>query len=351
MPIRGSLDVVTTTGAMGWVYSSSLKEKLTVQAVLNHAIIGESIANLYRADLLAAGFGDGTCGYSIEFYHEVDPLYLPFIMVKLGDGDVDLPRSTISGYSDFFQVLYRQYPMAGRNRSVFGGLWTDRIDAAAILRARRELGTIAPEPAEAVEFLVRVGLAVVATDAASVHGSDKQQRRDRQVAPAAIQHALETRAVTDVLHAVLEDRPLAIAPCLVGGEEPEMFHQPSGMQALPSPTECVALVVPVSTREVGLEVVRDSHLLPEFTQQGASRWTSRVASDPLQMAEAHGLLDRYVLPPGSVAVIGPGLLYRVTAPADAAARAVVIPNRAAPLSLRTKGAHEQVCANGARIWT
>jgi hypothetical protein len=157
--------------------------------------------------------------------------------------------------------------------------------------------------------------------------------------------------VSDVLHAVLEDRPLAIAPRLVGGREPEMFHQPSGMQALPSPAECVALVVPVGTREVGLEVVRDSHLLPEFTMQGTSRWTSRVASEPLQMAEVHGMLDRYVLPPGSVAVIGPGLLYRVAAPADAAVRAVVIPSRAAPLLLRTKGAHEQVCANGARIWT
>jgi hypothetical protein len=350
MSIRVSLDTVTTAGATGWAYSLNQRDNLRVQALLNHAVIGEAIADLYRADLAAAGLGDGNCGYNIEFYHEIEPAYLPFVQVKLDGGDVDLPRSTLSGYADFFEALYRHYPVTGRTRSVFGGLWIDRVDAAAMLRARRDLGMIAPAPADAVELLVRAGLALISVEARPTGGNGKRAQGDRQ-AGAAIERILQMQAVTDVLHVVLDDWPLVLFPSLAGGEEPEAFHQPSGMHALPSPAECLALVVPVGAAEVGLEVVRDSHMLPEFTMQGTSRWTSRTGTEALQLVEEHGLVDHYVLTPDTVAMIGPGLLYRITAPADAAVRAVVIPSRATPLTPRTKGVREQVCAGGARIWT
>ena len=127
---------------MGWAYSAESREKLTVQALLNHTIIGETIAELYRPDLAAVGFGDGYCGYHIGFYQEIDPLYLPFVVVKIDGGDVDLPRSSISGYSDFFAALYKQHPVTGRHRSVFGGLWTDRIDALLVANPASRLNMI-----------------------------------------------------------------------------------------------------------------------------------------------------------------------------------------------------------------
>src|ERR1700761_1909947 len=76
MSVRGSLDVVSTTGVLGWAYAAEDRAKLIVQALLNNAVIGESVANVHRADLAAVGMGDGNCGYKIDFYQEIDERYL-----------------------------------------------------------------------------------------------------------------------------------------------------------------------------------------------------------------------------------------------------------------------------------
>ncbi|MEO9188959.1 MAG: hypothetical protein ABI224_03000 [Acetobacteraceae bacterium] len=337
MYIRGSLDVITPTGLAGWAYAPDARDGLTVQALLNHEVIGEAVADLHRPDLAEVGIGDGNCGYRIDFPAPLSPLLLPFVVVKPEGSDVEMPRAAISGYAEFFQAMFRDWPASGRHRSVLGGLWTDRLDAAALLRGRREIAMIAETIADQVETLIRSGLMMLPL-----------ARPSDETSPArAIERVLEAPGIIAALRAVLEDHPLVLRPTAC---EPTPFRQPSGMEALASPAECLALVLPLGGAAVELEVVRDSHLLPEFSADGASRWTSPTGHEALAMAEAHGMLDRYALAPDTLAVIGPGLLHRVMAPDGAAAIAVALPSRAAPLRRRLGTTHEIACASGARIW-
>jgi len=335
--IRGSLDVITTTGLAGWAYAPDARDGLTVQALLNHEVIGEAAADQYRPDLAEVGIGDGNCGYRIDFYAPLSPLSLPFVVVKPEGSDVEMPRAAISGYAEFFGAMFRDWPASGRHRSVLGGLWTDRIDAPALLRGRREIAMIAETIADQVETLVNDGLMMLPLGRPAEEAS----------AARAIERALEAPSVIAALRAVLEDHPLVLRPVSC---EPAPFRQPSGMEALASPAECLALVIPLGGAAVELEVVRDSHKLPEFSADGVSRWSSRTGHEALAMAEQYGMLDRYALAPDTLAVIGPGLLHRVLAADGGAAIAVALPSRAAPLRRRLGTTHEIACASGARIW-
>ena len=347
MSIRGSLDVITPTGATGWAYAPG-ERPLTVQALLGHQVIGEAVANLRRADLASAGIGDGTCGYAISFYERLSPLHLPFVSVKPEGGDVELPRVTIAGYADFFQALYRQWPACGRHRSVLGGLWTDRVDASVLLRGKREIGLIGAAVANAVDDLVQAGMLLLALPPGRPGRSEDAAGTSEAEARHAIEAALYAPEVIGALRAVLEDHPLVLRPrlCVPGAD----FVQPSALAELPSPTEALLLITPLDEAVVELEVVRDSHRLPEFAPGGESRWMSRTGAEALALAEPHGMVDRYVLPPDTLAVIGPGLLHRVRAPAAGAAMALAIPARSAPLRQLLGTEREVVCDNGARIW-
>jgi hypothetical protein len=365
MPMRGSLDAVTTTSAMGWAYSSSSKEKLTVQALLNQAVLGEAIANMHRDDLATVGLGDGNCAYHIDFYHEIDPLYLPFIAVKLDGGDVDLPRSTISGYADFFYALHRQYPVTGRHRSVFGGLWTDRVDAAALLRDRREVGMVAPKTAGILSDFLQVGFSNLddaltrgvepLPSSGSKRGGDRSDGALSDRWPPqrdVVRSALQSIPVLDLLHSILEGHPLAIGSEIVETAEKE-FRQLSASKVLSSPAECLGLIIPLGDSAVQLEVVRDSHLFPEFALNGQSRWVSQSGTVATKVAlQQNGMTDRHVVQPGSIVVMSPGLIHRLqTEPGTAALRVLCTPSRHAPLERLLDGScKEVVLETGARIW-
>ena len=140
MSLRGSLDVVTPEYATGWAFCPGSLERVSVQAMLNREIIGEAVANLYRSDLAEVGFGDGNIGFSIAFYRPIDSLYLPFVVVRPEGSDAELPRWTPTGFVEFFKAVYAAYPMTGRPRTIFGGLWTDRTDAAAVLKGKTDIG-------------------------------------------------------------------------------------------------------------------------------------------------------------------------------------------------------------------
>jgi hypothetical protein len=362
--VRGSLDVVSTQGALGWAFSAENREKLTVQALLNHTIVGEAIADLHRPDLAAVGLGDGNCGYHITFYQEIDPLYLPFVVVKLEGGDVDLPRSTISGYSDFFTALYKQYPVTGRHRSVFGGLWTDRIDAAALLRSRMEVGIVTPEAGAVIAGFLQDGFAIVEIGVPpaaakppsgtkrSGNASGTSARGKTPDLTEAICTILQSKSVLQLLHPILEGPPLAISTSIVEGTD-EGFRQPSAMEALPSPAECLSLVVPLDDQPVELDVIRGSHQFPEFSPEGQSRWVNSSAAVAIDMAlRQHGMIDCYPLPPGSIAIIGPGLIHRVrTEPGTGALRVHCTPSRVAPLNRMLDGSRKEITLEtGGRIW-
>jgi len=336
MQVRGSVDVVSGTEVRGWAFARGRKEPVTVQAVLNHEILGEAVANQHRPDLAAAGLGDGNSGYLIKLFRPIDPLYLPFLVVKLDGGDAELPRAPLLGFAEFFAAQYRSHPAAGRPRSVYGGLWTDRTDAPALLRGKRAVGQM-PQAAEAGIFdLIHSGHALLEL---------ARPPATPDATAAGVAAVLEDSAVLPLLRAVLEDHPVALraaaAPAADG------FAQPSAHNPSPSPAECLALLLPLA-EEVLLDVVRDSHKLPEFTPDGASRWASGSAAEALTLAGANGLLERISVPPGTVAVVGPGTLFHVTGDA---LFCLVVPARGVPLALAADaGRLEVVRESGVRVF-
>jgi hypothetical protein len=344
MMIRGSVDGVTGTEVRGWAFVAGRREPVLVQAILNHEILGEAKANIHRPDLAAAGLGDGKSGYVISLFRPIDPLYLPFIAVKIDGGDAELPRAPLLGFAEYFSSLYASHPTAGRSRSVFGGLWTDRTDAAALLRGKIEIGQIVPATVASVAQLIHDGVAIfdlreVPEQAAWLHKLAEKAG-----------DLVEDTSLLPVLRAVLEDNPLVVKVDWVGDGDMD-FSQPSVRNPSPSPAECVEVIVPLG-EPVALDVVRDSHRLPEFTPLGVSRWASRAGSAGVSLAAGHGLLDCKSLRPGQAAVVGPGSLFRIRMEGDSATvRILCLPCRGLPVALAMNGARrESSRASAMRVW-
>ncbi|HWB51433.1 MAG TPA: hypothetical protein VG651_20135 [Stellaceae bacterium] len=345
MTIRGTVDAVTTKGATGWAYAPGRRDDIVVQAVLSHEVIGDAVATGYRPDLAAVGMGKGNCGYTIEFYREIDPLYLPFVSVKVDGGDAELPRAGQLGFSEFFTALHGAHPAAGRSRSVLGGLWTDRTDAAAMLKAKTEIGQIAPEVAPIVGQLVHLGIAIV---------EPLEGFHDRPAGEpdgARLARFLEATPLLTALRAVLEDNPLVVAAAPCHGDT--ALVQPSAESRLPSAAECLVVATPAADHDIAVEIVRDSHRLPEFTPGGVSRWANGQVHAGIEIAAARqGLLTRHALSPGAAALIGPGTIYRLRCSEEAAGlKMICAPARAMPMALAgDTSRRETVGKSGLRLW-
>ncbi len=295
--VRGSLDVVTSTEVHGWAFSPVPNEPVFVQAVLNQEIIGEALAENHRPDLAAAGLGNGNSGYVIKLFRQIDPLYLPFISVKVNGGDAELPRAPQLGFVDFITSFHRANPSAGRHRSLLGGLWTDRTDAGALLRGKTQIGQIDNSVGAILDQLINRGFATLQLKKTPSVGAWLSGLQDAALL------LTQDAALAGVLRTAFEDVALvAKAEWVEPGEV--LLAQPSTRNASPSAAECLDIVVPLGGG-VKLDVVRESHKLPEFTPNGASRW-----SDPAAHAvNAHHFLDSYALEPGTVAIIGAGTIY------------------------------------------
>lgn len=344
MTIRGSVDVVTTKGATGWAYAQGRRNDIVVQAVLSHEVIGDAAATDYRPDLAAVGMGKGNCGYTIEFYREIDPLYLPFVSVKVDGGDAELPRAGQLGFSDFFAAFHRGHPAAGRPRSVLGGLWTDRTDAAAMLKAKTEIGQIAPDAAAVIGQLIHLGIAIV--EPPPTFREPAAELDAERVAA-----LVEAAPTLTALRAILDDHPLIVGAELCRGDTP--LVQPSAESRLPSAAECLIVVTPAADCGIAVEIVRDSHLLPEFTPGGVSRWANGQVHAGVEIAAAQqGLMTRYELPIGATAIIGPGTIYRLRC-SDAAEgiKMTCAPSRATPMVLAEDDSRRDIVREtGLRLW-
>ena len=176
-----------------------------------------------------------------------------------------MPRTGQLGFVEFFSALYRDHPSAGRSRSVFGGLWTDRTDAAALLNAKVQIGQIADEPASVVGGVIHHGIAIV-----SETGNDiNPTKRSDSALLEQLAAILEEPRMLAVLRSVFEDNLLVLSAEELRGCDTELV-QPSAEARHPSPGECLVIVAPFAEAEITVEIVRDSHLLPEFTPAGSA---------------------------------------------------------------------------------
>ena len=364
--IRGAIDRLDSDGAIGWLFGSDYTAPPLVRAFLHHDMIGEGFANGYRADLEEVGFGDGRCGFQIRFDRPIDPSYLPFITVKPQDVDLHLPVAVSAGaYLDLVNAVLTGYAGAGRNRSVLGGLWTDRADAAPLLAGRVSVGATPVELQPVLQELIGNGYLVL-HNALAPNGLAARDIANIQVATAPGAAGDQARLkgalsglgallfrdpVVRLLRAVFDDQPAIYRLASIGDET--AFGQASSFEALPSPAECVALYVGHPDAPVRLDVVRDSHELPEFDATGQSRWTGAGAASLTEFATRAGLsVESLELDALDVAIVGPGLVHRVVATAEAPALlAIAAPRRVTPTRfLSGEGAWTEVGhVSGARI--
>lgn len=348
MSLRGSIDSLDAKGASGWIFDVDHGDPILVQAMLDGRVIGEAPAELPRPDLASAGLGDGRCGFQIDFYDALDPALLPFVAVRPRGGDVELPRTNITSFGEYFRALHARFPGAGRHRSVFGGLWTDRTDAHRLVAGRVASGATPADLAPALRSFVGEGYVVLksalapagfaAAELALLESleagrpldprSEHAARRLLEVLPSVVLREVALRA----LRAILDDNPTIYRAALARGDGAG-FAQPSTVEALPSPAECVAMIAGTGSDPVLMDVVRGSHQLPEFTSDGRSRWIVAGSGAGVEIAIGHALSVEHVeIGPLDLALVGPGTLHRLrTTEGTTAVTAYCAPSRLSPV--------------------
>ncbi|MCQ8239527.1 hypothetical protein [Rhizosaccharibacter radicis] len=365
--IKGAIDKLDGEGVIGWLYGADYDRPPLVRAFLQHDLIGEAVADFHRPDLEQVGFGDGRCGFDIRFHRPIDPSYLPFVTVRPENVDLLLPLpQTTSGYLDLVRNLFGAHAGAGRTRSVLGGLWTDRLDAPQVLAGRIAVGACPAELQGALQELILNGY-VVLHNALAPNGVGARELSSLDIAAAGTGRGeddgrlkgaigvlgglLFRDNVVRVLRAMFDDHPVIYKLDRIAGDTE--FAQASTFDDLPSPAECAALYAGNDTTPVRLDILRNSHELPEFSPIGRSRWTQEGADDLRNFAQEAGLsIDSVELDHLDIAIVGPGLLHRVAASAEGPAlRAVAAPRRLTPLRFLSgdAGWTEAGHVSGARI--
>ncbi|MCQ8279311.1 hypothetical protein NFI95_12750 [Acetobacteraceae bacterium KSS8] len=341
--IRGAVDRLDSEGAVGWLYGVDYQDPPLVRAFLHHEMIGETVADVYRNDLEQVGFGDGHCGFRITFNRPIDPTYLPFVTIRPENVDLLLPLPPVTdNYRDLINNVLFGYPAAARNRSVLGGLWTDRLDAPQLLAGRVAVGSCPADLQPPLQGLIRDGH-VLLHNALAPNGVSARDVSAFQIATEAgagngqrtsalstIASVLFREQVVRLLRALFDDHPVAYRFDLLSGDQ--AYGQASAVEDLPSPNECIALYIGNPKAPVRLDCVRDSHDLPEFGPTGLSRWTPKGANEAATFAmDAGRSIETLELDALDIALVGPGMMHRVVAEEDAPAfRAILAPRRITP---------------------
>jgi len=341
--INGSVDKITCESAVGWIYNKEHENSLSVQAVLHDSIIGQANADIYRPDLEQVGFGDGRCGFEIKFNERIAENYLPFVSIKPSGYNLSIPLTDKTIFYDFVSTLQQGYPGTGRNRSLLGGLWTDRFDALQLLSSRIGLGIVPPDLQPRLQSYIVNGY--VGLDDLFETADQRKllmaesittlpRSTDKEIA--AIQNGLWEiipyifeKSIQRVLQSVFDDNPVAYR--LDWLTEPQsVFTQISTIESFPSPTECTAIYFAVG--KGAIDVIRGSHEFPEFTSIGHSRWVATASEEISQIAVASGSsIDTVDFEQTGALICSPGLLHRVQASTKAPIlRVLCAPKRITP---------------------
>ena len=343
--LAGAIDEFTPNHAIGWVFDRNAEERLTVQAVLYDRVIGQAVADLYRPDLEHVGFGDGRFGFQIKFATPLDTSSLPFLSIRPEGTNLNIARPIEPHFLDLIRAVLPGYPAAGRTRSLLGGLWTDRTDALEVLAGRLAIGTCAAETQHLLRSLIDNGYVLTrGTNPGRVEQKDiatlqsiAMLQQDDEAEVNAIKAALAKllpvvfeKNIVLLLQSVFDDYPVAyrLDPLT---ETTSSFAQLCSVEKFPSPAECMALYVNASQQPAIMEIVRNSHELPEFTARGQSRWTDTSSEGLMDLALAAGSsLTSIEIKPSESLVVGPGLIHRVNRSGDALLRVLCAPRRITP---------------------
>lgn len=358
---EGSVDLVTSTKATGWLYDKEAGVTADVVAYLHGRIIGSAPSSLYRPDLEKVGFGDGICGFDLPFDEAVSSNDLPFVSVTPRASNLSIPRTSEDSYIDLVARLTRRHPGAGRSRTILGGLWTDRTDALQLLAGRLAAGTCPASVQSHVRKLICDGFSVLNAEQSNglpnrvyelLTQSAKAQVEPREEALAVLASHLVTDELVDVLRAVFDDVPIAYAFQALSADD-ERFGQASRFERFTSPAETVAIYLPTTGTMGRLDHVLDSHEFPEFGRDGASRWSCESTSSlPIIATGQERPVESLDLSPDRITIVGPGLIHRVTCSKPGSVlRIVFAPKRNTPIRfLSGEGVWQEIAlGDGVRV--
>ncbi len=90
--LQGGFDQVDRLGAHGWVREHGVDAPVSLNVLVDDQIVQRVLANVYRADVQAAGFGDGRHGFAFELAGVSSLVTHILRVVREGDG-MDIPGS------------------------------------------------------------------------------------------------------------------------------------------------------------------------------------------------------------------------------------------------------------------
>jgi hypothetical protein len=342
--IQGAVDLLSQDGIVGWLFGTELSRPTVVRAFLGERPVGETIANIYRPDLEQVGLGDGCCGFDIRFERRLEPEEIPFVAVRPGDHVLNLPINQRAPYLDLVKAVFAETAGGGRQRSVLGGLWTDRMDAAHMLVGRVAVGSVAAELQPVLQELIASGLvglpgalAPAGLSASDIDSAALCAATRRAAGEAGVKRALGAlgallfrEQLVKLMRAVLDDHPVIYRLDVL--RESTSFGQAALFEPMASPGECLLLYAGPAVRTARMDVIRASHELPEFTAGGKSRFTPAGAEGAGGLALEAGLsVDSQELSAADVTVVSAGLIHRLLVERDAPIlRAIVAPRRVTP---------------------
>ncbi len=92
--IKGNLDLVSRQKIAGWAFDPQAPARpLSLVITRNGVFVGRLIANRYRADLQAAGIGDGKHSFEFSFATELPPFAAQEVSVVCEGDGVHVPKS------------------------------------------------------------------------------------------------------------------------------------------------------------------------------------------------------------------------------------------------------------------
>ena len=87
-PVHGFVDVVTHDCVIGWARIAGSAGPLRLEVVADGHVVGRVVANRLRPDVLAAGFGDGRCGFELHGLKLDAGMSHDIRVQRVGDGAV-----------------------------------------------------------------------------------------------------------------------------------------------------------------------------------------------------------------------------------------------------------------------
>ncbi len=309
MVLRGSIDRCDDELIEGWVVLVDLPEKkLSLEAVLGEQIIGQFVADQFRADLKEAGVGDGECAFSFAMPAFVPKSEIRNLVIRLQGAPLYLKPPVAGGDATAL-------PSTRETVSRFGGMWIDRYDWLDSLAAKHRRGEISDTLSSRIFRFVRDGYLVIesAVPARTVARVNKDIERLWQKPPegllietfepdgemryitpdvryrdgrtklldayafsAAAREATAAPEVAEFLTAIFDDKPQAFQGLhFWNGSQQAMHKDTAYVKVDTNPMHLAATWLALEDVEAGtgeLEYYVGSHRAPDFLFGGNSKW-------------------------------------------------------------------------------